>query len=270
MRYLYIKQSFFSVIESCFKQKNLFVFIIFFISICVVFVDLFNERAFIVFFLINIIRASCNNLSVKNRLIYVANYDILSEQIVFFTLLLICLLYVPFILIILLSFARNYINQKNAVVKYWSFFYFITVFSLRIAFLFTYMDFGYSIFRDAIIPNEVSLKRINLANFIILYIGGLIDFYWSYRLFRVITVSILIFPLRYSRYFLENSYSIKGLSLRMFFYCFIVYFVFTYTNAYNCALLPFMYFTVEAYFCIARFFIILKILNIKIDISLFV
>ena len=91
---------------------------IFLISICITFGELFNERAFIVFCLINIIRASCNSLSVKSRLIYVANYDILSEQIIYFTLLIICIFYVPFILLMLLRFARNYINQKNVVVKY--------------------------------------------------------------------------------------------------------------------------------------------------------
>lgn len=270
MRYLYVKQSFFFLIDSCFKQKNLFVFIIFLISIWITFGELFNERTFIIFCLINIIRAACHSLSVKNRLIYVANYDILSEQIIYFTLLIICICYVPFILFMSLRFARSYINQKNVVVKYWLYVYFVIVFSLRTAFVLAYSDFGYSIFRDAIIPNEVSLKRINLANFIIFYIGGFADFYWSYRLFRIITLSIIVFPVRYSHYFLETSFSLKGFNLRRVLYCFIAYFVFTYKNEYNFLLLPFRYFAVETYFCMIRFFIILKIISIKVDISLFV
>jgi hypothetical protein len=243
---------------------------IFLISIGISFGELFNERAFIIFCLINIIRASCNSLSVKSRLVYVANYDILSEQIIYFTLLIICIFYVPFILLMLLRFARNYINQKNVVVKYWFYVYFTTVFSLRVAFVFAYSDFGYSIFRDAIIPTEVSLKRINLANFIIFYTGGFVDFYWSYRLFRVMTLSIIVFPIRYGHYFLETSCSLKGFNLRSVLYCFIVYFVFTYKNEYNFILLPFRCLAIEAYFCVIRFLIILKIISIKVNISLFV
>lgn len=252
------------MINFCYQHQIFFIFVSFFISINICFIYVYTDFLFYLFILINYMistRTSFKYIPLKNILIYVSNFDILSQQGFIFIFFIIIYIYSPFIVFLIKQQIKSFF-QLNSFIKYWVVYYYF-FFIITTTFFFTFFDFGYTAFIDTFIPNEIYQKIIDISTFMFIYKGSYYDFYITYSIVIIIISIILFYPYFYNYNFFKKSLFNLHIVLRNLIYIFIIYFFFSYNSIYNIKIIFISFISIEFFYFFIRFFIILKFFNIK-------